>query len=253
MSEAKTFKEEIMRGRNSNAVFEEILRNEDANSGYIYLHHNGIFWRAYNQSAYLYNRFVNDKYKVSCKYIQKYNRYILAVGMPVEAVVMLQRKYQVDVLNGGLFLIVRVPFVVNGVEYAGWEDAHRLSVKHSDRYTRLTSLIENQPVWKVAWDMLMSVLDVGAHVNKRYVDPAAMEARRNAYLLTEGLLFFYEAADRKAAADTLCVVARKVIFALQVLNAKEQCSDDRFSENMERLSSICGQLQALAKPSEVAK
>ena len=61
---------------------EDIIKTEDNTS--IYLHNEGLFWRAYDYSAYA---FVNSikQYNAKKKFIKKVNNEIVFLGFPASA------------------------------------------------------------------------------------------------------------------------------------------------------------------------
>jgi len=62
----------------------EIITNENQNTGEIHLHKEGIFWKAYQQSAYLFTREVKA-FKVSKKLVKAVGREVVSLGFPQQA------------------------------------------------------------------------------------------------------------------------------------------------------------------------
>lgn len=238
------------RHRQSTWTYEEIFRNEDMNTSRIYLHRKGAFFRMYNQSAFLFFRYVKE-FKVSCRFVKKANRTICSLGIPVSIVEKYFRDMQLVELEGGGVLCAVTAHSVNDVEYQLWEEAQRVSLSHSERYTRITRLIESQDVYKTSWDLLMDVIDIRSNADKR-LDAISNDALMRAYCLTKGVRVFYEEKDRFSAAKALSKEADELCFALYVLNAKNQCSDDKFSVCSERAESVKEQLSKLVKTSTSA-
>ena len=233
--------------RQSMWTFEEILRNEDTNTSRIYLHRKGAFFRMYNQSAFLFVRHYKE-FKVSCRLVKKFGRVLCSVGVPASYVKRHFHAEKIAELEGGSVLCVMTGYLVNEVEYQLWEEAQQVSLQHSERYTRMTRLIESQDVYKTCWDLLMDVIDIRSNADRR-LDIISGDALMNAYTLTKGVRDFYDMQDRAAAANQLRKLADEVCFALYVLNAKRQCSDDKFSTCSERAESVKDQLSKLVKPS----
>jgi hypothetical protein len=59
----------------------DILIKENNNSGQIILHKEGLFWRAYEQSAYLFSKHVR-KYQVIRKHFKNVEKDIVLLGFP---------------------------------------------------------------------------------------------------------------------------------------------------------------------------
>jgi mannosyltransferase OCH1-like enzyme len=62
----------------------DILIKENNNSGQIILHKEGLFWRAYEQSAYLFSKYVR-KYQVVRKHFKNVEKDIVFLGFPHSA------------------------------------------------------------------------------------------------------------------------------------------------------------------------
>jgi hypothetical protein len=58
---------------------QEITTIEDQNTGEIHLHKEGMFWKAYQQSAYLFTREVKA-FKVSKKWVKAVGREVAGFG-----------------------------------------------------------------------------------------------------------------------------------------------------------------------------
>ena len=239
--------------RQCTMTFKEIIVNEDGNSNCVYLHRKGVFMKAYNHSAFLFHRYIRSDFKLSCRLIAKENRYLVSLGMPAGSEKAYKSKWVVEELFDGAMVRIVLPYKVDEAEYADWEEASMVRLPPAQRYTRITGLIEKQPVYKMAYDNLMSVLDVCASVDKRFMEPAGSEARKLAYDIALGVRLFYGAEDRAAEQRRLDLLSQSLSFALQVLNDKRQLSDDRFAECAERLESVREQLKALVKTSSKAQ
>ena len=59
----------------------EILKIEDANTGSINLFKEGIFWRVYQKSAYLFTKYIKEL-KVLKKFYKNVNREVVYAGFP---------------------------------------------------------------------------------------------------------------------------------------------------------------------------
>jgi hypothetical protein len=61
-------------------TIKEILDSEDKNKGYIYLRLEGIFWKAYEQSAYLFIREMKP-FKVVKHFVKAVEQNIVSLGL----------------------------------------------------------------------------------------------------------------------------------------------------------------------------
>jgi hypothetical protein len=63
---------------------QKIITIEDRNTGEIHLHKEGIFWKAYQQSAYLFTQEVKI-FKTSKRIVKSLSREIISLGFPQNA------------------------------------------------------------------------------------------------------------------------------------------------------------------------
>lgn len=60
----------------------EILKTEATNSGYLYMYHDGVFWKAYQRSAYMFIMHCGIGHMTEYRYIKSVARNVLSVGIP---------------------------------------------------------------------------------------------------------------------------------------------------------------------------
>lgn len=63
-------------------AIKEILKTEATNSGYIYIYHDGVFWKAYQRSAYMFIMHCRIGHMTEYQYIKSVARNVLSVGIP---------------------------------------------------------------------------------------------------------------------------------------------------------------------------
>ena len=59
----------------------DILQQEQANTNSIFLHKEGIFWRAYEKSAYLFSLYIKA-YQITKKYYKNVGSEVVYLGFP---------------------------------------------------------------------------------------------------------------------------------------------------------------------------
>ena len=240
---------------NMGLTYKEIFRNEELNTQYIYLHKEGMFWRAHNQSAYLMCRDVDPKLKVSRKYIRKEGQYDYSVGFPEQVLKKWMHNYIMEYMpeGDGVMCYTRVEKPINEIEYQNWCELCCITTSAQKTFSRITSLIEDQPVFKTTWDAMMNCLDVVANVDKRFTDPTGKLTSAQALELLFSVLHFYEEEDREKAAIRICRVVRDLEMYLYILEEKKQCSTDKFNTICEQLNSVHSQIEALGKSAKMKK
>lgn len=62
----------------------EILKIERENTESIFLHKEGLFWRAYEHSAYLFTLYIKE-YKITKKFYKNVNAEVVYLGFPANA------------------------------------------------------------------------------------------------------------------------------------------------------------------------
>ena len=229
-------------------TFAEIFANEDANKNRIYLHKEGTFWRAHNQSAFLLCREVAP-FKVSLKVIKKENREDYSVGFPEPSLKKFLYRYVVNECpdSDGKLIFCHAERPLEETEYENWCEMIRNTAPQKKEYSKFTKLIESQPVWKTSFDVLLHVLDVSANVSRRFFDPLGRSVSELALELCGDLRDFYDKPDREAEAQRLCKLCRKLQFRLYVLEEKRQVSQKGFAQMDEQLNAVHRQLLALGK------
>lgn len=77
-----------------NMTYKEIILREADNTSLIYLYKEGLFWKAYEKSAYL---FVNSiaSYKVKSKFVKAVKQDIIYIGLPPVSLERTKEKYTV--------------------------------------------------------------------------------------------------------------------------------------------------------------
>ena len=75
-------------------TYKEIILREASNTNLIYLYKEGLFWKAYEKSAYL---FVNSiaSYKAKSKYVKAVKQDIIYIGLPPVSLQRTKEKYTV--------------------------------------------------------------------------------------------------------------------------------------------------------------
>lgn len=229
-------------------TFKEIFVNEDINTQTVWLHLEGTFLRAHNQSAYLLCRSVHDPLKVSLKFIKKENREDFSVGFPesVKNRWLHGRELHVVPDSGGRLFWFTVDRPLTEVEYENWCDEVRKHHQGGKIVTRLTRLVNSQPVWKISYDIFMEVLSAVGNVSTR-MRFLGEDAARQAHALCLGVTHFYDASDRVLEASRLRDLCTDLALTLYVLQQKREISSKCFCENAERLAALRGNLGRLSK------
>jgi hypothetical protein len=104
----------------------EIVTIEDQNTGEIHLHKEGIFWKAYQQSAYLFTREVKA-FKVSKKLVKAVGREVVSLGFPQQTLATYLEETQWNEIDEKHRLITG--YSLQAEDYRGWLESLPLTVK----------------------------------------------------------------------------------------------------------------------------
>ena len=226
-------------------TFAEIFASEDCNTDKIYLYRVGNFMKAYEHSAFLFHRWIKD-FKLSYRMVKKENRYVVSLGFPESVKGKWLHDYPVHEVRPDVF-VCDIAKKVDEAEYAQWLEMARLQANAGDRYTVHTSLIERQPVFKTAYDLLLNVCMLMEHVAKTLRSPFASESLRLATDIAYGVSVLYDTPDRNESIDKIREDCHYLAFILRVLKDRKQISSDSFAFCSERIVSVSKQLDALRK------
>ena len=226
-------------------TFAEILEIEDANKDKIFLHEEGGFYKAYEHSAFLFHTLIRD-FKLSYRFIKTVNRYVISLGFPIDSLSRWTYNYPLIKLNDRL-LCLEVNETVGEVEYQNWTEMARVCANPQDRYTRQTNIIENQPVFKTALDILLSLLSLTSNIEKNMWDPYASKTKLLSYDIAYGVKSLYDAEDRDAHIDKLSSYCKELLFVLQILKERKQISLKSFALESEKIVSVSKQLDSLRR------
>ncbi|GHT15605.1 hypothetical protein FACS189426_23340 [Bacteroidia bacterium] len=106
------------------ASIKEILEKEESSTGSIHLYLEGIFWKAYLQSAYRLVRRMG-KLKVTKKYFKVVDREIVSVGFPDSALLKYFKEDEIiRVGEKNITIACDIPLE----EYSGWFSTIPLAV-----------------------------------------------------------------------------------------------------------------------------
>ena len=230
-------------------TFEEILKIEDANSDRIYLHLEGMFLRAYNQSAFLcWDRIA--KFKLTRRFVKTVNTHFIYLGFPENTKGKWLHDRKVVKLTDKLFMVEVEGGPIDEAAYLQFEEAARVETETKDRYTVHTSVIEGQPVYQLAVTLMQNCLMWGRNVPKTDLEPYGNEMKWHSYEAARKLRSFYDSEDRDAAADEIQSHLCALQFALTVLKDAKDISENAFALGSEQSSALYGQVELLRKPAK---
>lgn len=226
-------------------TYKEILDREDTNGGTVVLYREGMFLKAYEHSAYLCHRYIHP-FKLSRRFVKTVNRYVVSLGFPEQS---LRKWFYAYPVTKESDKVLTVPFdhSVEEVDYCNWLEMASVVANPGDRYTPRTSLIENTPVYKTAYDLLMQCLDLARNTSKPLWDPYALKLKHLTYQITWLVRTLYDIPDRSSQVDAIQAACRELSFVLQVLKDRREISLEQYASASERTVSISSQTEGLRR------
>lgn len=118
---------------------ENIIESESLNNGEIHLYLEGMFWKAYQRSAFI---FVNQvtSFKITKKYVKLVDENVVSLGFPKDSLVTHFKQEQIEMINKKELIIKGYKFDIQS--YQSWLNALPLSMTNlekllsMDQYTR---------------------------------------------------------------------------------------------------------------------
>lgn len=126
----------------------EIITEEAQDPEKITLYKEGVFWKAYNKSAYAFNKNIKE-YKTTTKLITYCNYVAITIGFPTESLnkikEIIKTKEEVEITEeSDSKITLKIP-TVNSNEFKEWKKEktpdtmlERISHAKTDRYTLIT-------------------------------------------------------------------------------------------------------------------
>ena len=136
---------------------------------------------------------------------------------------------------------------ISEVEYYNWAELVEVEYNTTPQYTIYTSVIENQPVYKTAYDALFHICQFSKHVDKNYREPYANKAKTLSYDICYSLRLLYEVPDRDSMINSIQSFCKELLFVLQVLKDCRQISLNTYALCSEKIMSVSNQLNGLRR------
>lgn len=226
-------------------TFAEILSLEDSNQNKIYLFKEGSFFKAYEHSAFLFHRYIHE-FKLSRRFIKTVNRPVISLGFPEASLRKWFYAFPINTISEKL-LCVDLEKSIDEVEYQNWTELARIEANPGDRFTVHTGVIEGQPIFKTAYDILLHAIDMGKNLEKNMQAPFGLRLKSLSYDIAYGIKTLYDITDRSERIDLIQQQCGELAFILRLLRDKRQISLDSFAFESERIVSVSKQLEGLRR------
>lgn len=223
-------------------TYSQILQIEDADIGRIHMYHEGLFLRAYQQSAFLLHTSVYP-FKVSRRFIKAVNETVYSVGFPYESRYKWLKNLKTEWSVDSSSVVCYPDAIFSETEYEHWKES--VVVVAADAFTPHTRMIENAPVYKTAYDLLTQVTALMANVSHNAREPYAVRLKTLCCGLAFNIRNLYDVPDRSALLSQSLEYCEEIKFLLQLLKDLKDISLASFALSGERIVSVSKQLTAL--------
>jgi len=105
----------------------EKLKSEQTNVDSIHLYLEGMFWKAYQQSAYLFSKLYRPDFQVKCRYVKTAHAAVCSVGFPENS--LLRIFCDVDIIKVSDNELCLTTERIEEKEYAEWQKAHEAATQ----------------------------------------------------------------------------------------------------------------------------
>ena len=202
----------------------EIIDIEQENTGYINLHLEGTFYKAYEQSAFAFCTRIKA-YNVLRKESKTLGRDILYVGFPQSTLdKVLNRQMFTRVDEKTVRITLSTP--IDGNEFLVRRDAQEVEQASRAMLTPYSRVIENAPVYKTAYDVLTQI----TLISKNCQTPFGVRLK-----------------ERRALIERALPVCEELCFLLQFLKDIKEISLNSYSMLSEKIQSVSKQLSLLRR------
>jgi len=222
-------------------TFAEILSLEENNWNTVYLYREGMFLKAYQQSACLVYLHIKE-FKLSKRYIKSVNENVYSLGFPHSSAPKWLKGFPYHDVNEKLVLC-EIGKTLSETEYEQWKET--VIVNAGDRYTPHTHVIEKAPVYKNAYDLLTQVFTFSVNVSRNAQNPLCDRLKTLCYEMCYLVRNLYDSENRTDVIDKAKSKCNEIEYILQILKDLKEISLKSFALASERTVSVSKQLTAL--------
>ena len=187
----------------------------------------GNFLRAYEHSAFLFHQYIHP-FKLSYRHIQTVNRYVVSLGFPAIASRKWMGNYPMQRIDQKIFSF-DINRTVDEVTFHNWKEMVAATANPEDKYTVQTRLIEKQPVFKVAYDQYIQVMNRSKNFSKHIRIPLGDETKTLLHLLCHEIRCLYDVPDRSALIDSAQGKCDDLLLNYQTLRDLREITPDCFA------------------------
>lgn len=217
----------------------EIYESEQSNPGVVYLYPEGMFYKAYEKSAYLLCTRVHA-FKVSCRPMKGWKQPLLSVGFPMSSL----EKFSAGMVVQSNSLIGGVQILVPSADFSGFDlwKAEQ-SIPLQDALPKKNEAPFNSlPVYGLAWRLTVELTTLAARLDRNYRYSLGEDLRKGGKQAVLCIMLAGKGEEKSFNIHQARLAAMDVQLTLRLLNELKVIPDARYVDFVELTENITKQL-----------
>ena len=218
----------------------EICKVEESNTGKVYLYQEGLFYKAYERSAYILCVLVHP-FKVSARELKGFDGLLLSVGFPQTSLEKFAGEHKVSDNPYAPGKVIEVMPSPDLSGFALWKGSFRKSAP--DNLTTAASVQRSQsPVYADAYRLVLETTTLCCGLDRRFRYSLGEDIRLGAKRVLLHITWALKGEDRIVNIAAARHDLSDVQLCLRLLNDMKVISDKRYVPFLEMTESIAKQL-----------
>lgn len=227
-------------------TFAEILEKDRLFPDYIILYQEGMFYKAYERSAFLVYNYIFP-FKLSKKFVKVVGQDVISLGFPIKTLPkwMAGREQRLAPDGLAVYSKAKAKEEFTDDEFNNWKETVEVNI--SKRYTPNTATIQKTPLYKKCYDLVVEIYCVSRNFSKHVREPLGVTLKAKTYELSYFIRFYYETPndDKNAWVKKALMDVREIEFILQLLKDLREINLSHYCKCSEILASVSKQLELL--------
>ena len=208
-----------------------------AEAGNIILYKEGNFWKAYEQSAYLFVKNIKE-YLVQKKYLKIVSSEVVSLGFPVPSIskVLGYLRYElIDMVKAVIYLNA----IHSESNYIEWKNSLPASKPNQPPHKIKNP---NLPVFKATYDLLLYIYKINKDISREYKFSLTENIKKDILDLLVCIYNVETSQDKVSVLDKALDNILRAQLQIRLLNDLKQISLKQYSELSLKIDSISKQL-----------
>jgi hypothetical protein len=217
----------------------EIYQLEQQNDGKVYLFREGMFYKAYERSAYLLCTRVQP-FKVSARPLKGLNEPLISVGFPMASLEKFSAGMNREggVLGQESSLVLQMSSLPDLSGFPAWKASFPLTQVQGKQQPRFNGL----PVYGIAYRLVLEITTLCAGLDRRFRYSLGEDLRNKAKQTLLCIMWAGKGENRLDNITHARHALTEVQLCLRLLNDMKVVTDKRYVPFMELTQEVSGQL-----------